>query len=212
MTEAGITHPPVEAPQPAPASPRGMSPAASRQPGPADAGGDAPPAGGPGAAPGPIALRGLELFSGEPEGPDDPCAGGAAGEETAPAADARRLRVAIVEDEAIIAIELEELLTAIGAEVVGVALTAEEAVRLAEEERPDAMTMDVRLKGERDGITAALEIYERFGIRCVFVSAYGDAETVARARSASPLGWITKPLRRDQLEAPLRTIWPDGKA
>jgi DNA-binding NarL/FixJ family response regulator len=95
--------------------------------------------------------------------------------------------------------------------VVGVALTAEEAVRLAEEERPDVMTMDIRLRGERDGISAALEIFERFGIRSVFVSAYGDAATVARARTASPLGWITKPLRRDQFEEPLRTIWPGGK-
>jgi len=157
------------------------------------------------------APRGLEMFSDEPEGPDGPPAGGAAGEETAPAPDAKRLRVAIVEDEALIAIELEDMLTAIGAEVVGVAGTAEEAVRLADEERPDAMTMDIRLRGERDGISAALEIFERFGIRCVFVSAYGDAETVARAQSASPLGWILKPLHRDQLEAPLRAIWPGGK-
>ena len=209
VTEAGIIHLPVEAPQPARASPPGISPAVSRQPGRADAGGDAVRA--RGAAPCAMTLRGLEMFSGEPEGPDGPRAGGAASRESAPAVDARRLRVAIVEDEAIIAIEIEDMLTEMGAEVVGVALTAEEAIRLAEDERPDAMTMDVRLSGDRDGISAALEIFERFGIRCVFVSAYGDAATVARGQSASPLGWVTKPLSRDRLEEPLRSIWPGGK-
>lgn len=117
-----------------------------------------------------------------------------------------RLRVVVVEDEAIIALELEMLLTSLGAEVVAMAMSADEAVRLAEAERPDCMTMDIRLQGDRDGVSAAVEIYERFGIRSVFVSAYSDPGTVARGERAHPLGWVPKPIRQDKLEAGLRKL------
>ncbi len=117
-----------------------------------------------------------------------------------------RLRVVVVEDEAIIALELEMLLTSLGAEVVAMAMSADEAVRLAEAERPDCMTMDIRLQGDRDGVSAAVEIYERFGIRSVFVSAYSDPGTVERGARAHPLGWVPKPIRQDKLEAGLRNL------
>jgi len=136
--------------------------------------------------------------------PGGPPAQGMA-DDRAPAAAVRPgpLRVGVVEDEAIIALELEDILAALGAEVVGTALSADEAVRLAETERPDCMTMDIRLQGRRDGVSAAIEIYERFGIRCVFVSAYGDPDTVARAERANPLGWLSKPIRQRGLGAAL---------
>ena len=117
-----------------------------------------------------------------------------------------RLRVVVVEDEAIIAMELEMLLSSLGAEVVATAMSADEAVRLAEAERPDCMTMDIRLQGDRDGVSAAVEIYERFGIRSVFVSAYSDPGTVARGERAHPLGWVAKPIHQDKLEAGLRKL------
>lgn len=133
----------------------------------------------------------------------DTAAGPPAEARAAPAVRPEKLRIGIVEDEAIIAIELEDLLSSLGAEVVGIALSAEQAVRLAESERPACMTMDIRLQGQRDGISAAIEIYERFGIRCIFVSAYGDPETVARGARARPLGWLSKPLREQSLRAAL---------
>ena len=148
-------------------------------------------------------------------GPRKTPGGEAGGERAAPgvgrvaAASARerpieRLRVAVVEDEAVIAIEIEDLLLGCGAEVVGTAMSADEAVRLAETVRPDCMTMDIRLQGERDGISAAVEIYQRFGIRCIFVSAYNDPGTVARGEQARPFSWVAKPIRPDVLVSSLR--------
>lgn len=109
------------------------------------------------------------------------------------------LRVLIVEDEALISLELEERLLALGLEVVGTAQDAAEAVRMAEATKPDFLTMDVQLIGQRDGVSAALEIYERFGLRSIFISAYGDAQTVKRAQQARPFGWLTKPVTRRDL-------------
>ena len=115
----------------------------------------------------------------------------------------RRLRAMIVEDEFIIALELETVLTDLGVEIVASASTVEKAVRLAEEVRPDFVTMDIKLPGDRDGISGATEIFERFGIRSIFVSAYNDEEMLARAKAAHPLGWVRKPVATAALRAVL---------
>jgi DNA-binding NarL/FixJ family response regulator len=99
--------------------------------------------------------------------------------------------------------EIEDLLIELGFDVVGTAMDAEEAVRMAAALRPDVVTMDINLGRGRDGISAAVEIFQRFGLRSVFVSAYGNAETLARAEPARPLGWVTKPISRAALQAAL---------
>lgn len=118
----------------------------------------------------------------------------------------RPLRVVIVEDEAIIAMDIEMMLQDLGAEIVGVAMTAAEAVILAEQHRPDCVTMDINIKGERDGVSAATEIYETLGIRSIFVSAYGNDETRQRAAPAHPFGWIKKPLEISDLKLALDRV------
>lgn len=117
------------------------------------------------------------------------------------------LRILVVEDEALIALEIEDILTGLGASVVGVAATADDAVALAGRLSPDCITMDVRLAGERDGVDAACEIHARFGIRSLFISAYGETLHRDRATDANPIGWLRKPLRPAELArmlAPLR--------
>ncbi|HET7410715.1 MAG TPA: response regulator [Paracoccaceae bacterium] len=109
----------------------------------------------------------------------------------------------IVEDEFIIALELEMVLADLGVEVVASASTVDRAVRMAGEIRPDFVTMDVKLPGGRDGISGATEIFERFGIRSIFVSAYKDEEMLARAQAAQPLGWVRKPVAPSALRAVL---------
>ena len=126
-----------------------------------------------------------------------------------PTAPGRPLRVLVVEDEAIIAMEIEMMLQDLGAEVVGIAMTAEEAVRLAETHRPACATMDIRIKGERDGVSAAIEIYDRLGIRSIFVSAFGNDETRARAASARPFAWVKKPFDLDALKSALDRVADD---
>ena len=104
--------------------------------------------------------------------------------------------------------EIEMTLQDLGAEVVGLAMTAAEAVRLAELHRPDCATMDISIKGERDGVSAAIEIYEALGIRSIFVSAYGNEETRARAARAHPLGWVSKPFSVQDIRSALDRV-PD---
>jgi two-component system, response regulator PdtaR len=114
------------------------------------------------------------------------------------------LRVLIVEDEFYIALDVEASLTALGHSAVGIAVSGDEAVRLAERERPDVILMDIRLLGPRDGIDAAAEILSRFGIRSLFLTANSDLGTRGRAAAVNPIGFLEKPLTRQRLETALR--------
>jgi DNA-binding NarL/FixJ family response regulator len=119
-------------------------------------------------------------------------------------APATKPRILLVEDDFLVGMEVEGGLAEAGFEVAGVATSAEEAVELAERERPLLVVMDIRLAGERDGVDAALEIERRFGIRSLFASAHGDPDVRARAEAARPLGWIGKPYRIAALVAAVR--------
>lgn len=116
------------------------------------------------------------------------------------------LRVVIVEDEAIIAMELEMLLEELNVEVIGVALSAAEAEAMVAAERPDCVTMDINIQGDRDGVDAACNIFQKYGVRSIFVSAYGNADIKARAEPANPIGWVTKPVEPHKLEEMLRGV------
>lgn len=115
-----------------------------------------------------------------------------------------RRRVLIVEDEFFVALDLETTLIRAGFEIVGVANNATDAVRLAEEEQPSVVVMDVRLTGERDGIDAAIEIFERFGIKSVFATAHHDPATIARAARANAAGWLAKPYAPESVVAAVK--------
>jgi DNA-binding NarL/FixJ family response regulator len=101
--------------------------------------------------------------------------------------------ILLVEDDFLVASEMEAGLLDAGLNVVGVAATAADAVRLTLAERPALAIMDIRLAGVRDGIDAALEIFRTTGVRCIFATAHNDPRTRARAEPAAPLGWIAKP-------------------
>jgi DNA-binding NarL/FixJ family response regulator len=123
------------------------------------------------------------------------------GDEVASAASA--LRVAVVEDEPFVRLDIELTLQSAGHHVVGAADTADGAVELARLQNPDVMIMDVRLQGARDGVDAAIEIWQRFGIRCVFASANLDVSLRARAAAANPFGFVDKPFMSSTLVAAL---------
>jgi two-component system, response regulator PdtaR len=118
-------------------------------------------------------------------------------------------RVLVVEDNWLVAVEMEATLEDAGYEVVGIAVSAEEAVQACNAERPDLVLMDIRLLGPRDGIDAALEIRERFGIGSIFVSAHDDADVRMRAETARPLGWIVKPVTGRELIRSLAALSDD---
>jgi two-component system, response regulator PdtaR len=113
-------------------------------------------------------------------------------------------RLLIVEDDYLIASQMEDALQEAGFEVTGVANSAEEALALAQEHRPGLVVMDIRLQGTRDGIDAALELFATLGIRCVFATAHHDERARTRAAAACPLGWLPKPYTMRSLVAVLR--------
>lgn len=102
-------------------------------------------------------------------------------------------RILVVEDDYFVALELEQVLREAGYAVVGIAVTAEEALTLARRHRPQLAVMDIRLAGRRDGIAAACALRAELGVPSVFASAHGDPETRRRAERARPLGWLLKP-------------------
>jgi DNA-binding NtrC family response regulator len=105
----------------------------------------------------------------------------------------------VVEDESIVASDVQHSIRRIGHEVAGWATTAQEAISLAEEVAPDLVLMDIRLKGEVDGIAAADEIRRRFDIPVIFLTAFADEETLARAKVTGPFGYILKPFEESDL-------------
>jgi two-component system, response regulator PdtaR len=110
-----------------------------------------------------------------------------------------RRRVLVVEDNIFVARQCKSALTKAGYEVVGVVTTAEEAVEHALQQRPDMVLMDIYLRGPRDGVEAALEIFERSGIRSIYASAVSDAGMQLRAALARPLAWLPKPFNDRKL-------------
>lgn len=129
------------------------------------------------------------------------CGGAAESGSPEPRERAARPCILLVEDDFLVGMEMESGLEDAGYEVAGVAATAEEAVALAAERRPALVVMDIRLAGERDGIDAALEIFETLAIRSLFASAHVDSQVRARAEGARPLGWVAKPYRVETLLA-----------
>jgi DNA-binding NarL/FixJ family response regulator len=113
-------------------------------------------------------------------------------------------RVLIVEDDFLIAGEMEATLVEAGFEVVGVVPTGEEALELARARPPTLAVVDIRLAGNHDGIDTALELFRTHGVRSVFASAYSDPETRLRADPAAPLGWLQKPYPMRSLTAMVR--------
>ena len=110
-------------------------------------------------------------------------------------------RILVVDDEAIVAHDISECLTHLGCEIVGTALSGPDAIEKAGRFRPDLIMMDIVLQGPMDGVDAATHIREKFDIPCVFLSAYSDPAVLARAKVASPAGYLVKPFE----EAGLRS-------
>lgn len=110
----------------------------------------------------------------------------------------------VVEDDWLIASEIEAALVDAGFVVPATAGSAEEAIVLAGLHRPHLVLMDIRLEGERDGIEAATEILGRFDIRSLYISANSDPRTRLRAEATRPHGWLPKPFSESQLIAAVR--------
>ncbi|MBN3891696.1 MAG: response regulator [Nostoc sp. JL31] len=115
------------------------------------------------------------------------------------------VRVLVVEDEYILAINLQETLESLGYVVLDIADSAEEAIAKATELRPNLILMDIRLRGEMDGIQAAEQIWHHLQIPIIYVTGHSDNSTVERATLTSPFGYILKPIKEQELYVAIQT-------
>ncbi|WP_115720299.1 EAL domain-containing protein [Gallaecimonas mangrovi] len=110
-------------------------------------------------------------------------------------------KILVVDDEAIIAMDVAEQLEEFGYQVVGIAHSGEQAIKLIKEMQPDLVLMDIVLGAGIDGIQTAAKAKQDANIPFIFLSAFSDLETVTRAANTAPYGYLTKPYQANELRA-----------
>ena len=107
-------------------------------------------------------------------------------------------RILIVEDEAIVAVDIQKTVQTLGYNVPAIAFSGEEALQKTEELHPDVVLMDIVLQGQMDGIEAAHQIHERFGIPSIFMTGYSE-EIVEQLTTGKPCLSVMKPVDENEL-------------
>lgn len=111
----------------------------------------------------------------------------------------RRPSILIVEDEALVASYIREVLEESGFAIAGVASSGPEAISLATASPPDLALVDIKLAGPMDGIQVAELMRSRFNTPSIFLSGMADPDTMARAQNVAHLGFLEKPFRPSQV-------------
>ncbi len=109
------------------------------------------------------------------------------------------IKILIVENEIIVAKDIKDSLQNLDYGVSGIVSSAVDALEYCEDNRPDLVIMDIMLEGEPDGISAAKDIRRIYNIPVVFLTAYSDHNTLERAKTAKPSGYILKPFQETDL-------------
>ena len=110
-------------------------------------------------------------------------------------------KILVVDDEAIITMQLEERLHAMGYTVAGMAATGEDAIAKARRLSPDLILMDIVMPGKLNGIEAAAVILSELDIPVIFVTSYADDAIIEKAKQARPYGYIVKPFNEMEMKA-----------
>ncbi len=108
--------------------------------------------------------------------------------------------ILIVEDESIIALDIQTRLIKLGYAISGIASTGEDAIRIADKFKPDLVLMDILLKGDLDGVEAARIIRMENSIPVIFLSSFSDEITFREAAMVSPHGYLIKPFSETELK------------
>jgi CheY-like chemotaxis protein len=109
--------------------------------------------------------------------------------------------ILIVEDEAVVALDLKMQLQDLGYAISGVVHSGAAALALLAQRQPTAILMDVRLHGAMDGIATTQAIHQHYNIPVIYLTAHSDADTVRRATASGAHGYLTKPFQIEQLRA-----------
>src|SRR5437773_1276064 len=109
-------------------------------------------------------------------------------------------RILVVEDESIVALDIQCRLESLGYDVPATVASGEKAVQQAGALRPDLVLMDIQLQGQMDGVEAADQIRQRFGIPVIYLTANADHPTVQRAKVTEPFGYVIKPFEERELQ------------
>ncbi|MFB6275135.1 MAG: response regulator [Halothece sp.] len=110
-------------------------------------------------------------------------------------------KILIIEDEAVVSLDITRRLEKMGYEVMGRLASGEEALELVQQDRPDLVLMDINLQGEIDGIETANKLYQNHNIPVIYLTAYAGESTLERAKESKPYGYILKPFKERELRA-----------
>ncbi|MBI3511664.1 MAG: response regulator [Bacteroidetes bacterium] len=110
-----------------------------------------------------------------------------------------KTNILIVEDESIVAKDIQMSLRKLGYNVVAICSNGEDAISAAEEHNPDLVLMDIMLKGDMSGIDAAEQIRSRCNVPIIYLTAYADESTLSKAKITEPYGYIIKPFKEIDL-------------
>ncbi|HEX2694809.1 MAG TPA: HD domain-containing phosphohydrolase [Acidobacteriota bacterium] len=111
-----------------------------------------------------------------------------------------KIRILVVEDESLVARDIQNMLRSLGYEVTGIVASGEQAIKNASASVPDLVLMDIVLKGDIDGIAAAEKLWEEYGIPVIYLTAYADDTTFERAKLTKPFGYLLKPFEERELQ------------
>lgn len=114
-----------------------------------------------------------------------------------------RSKILLVEDETIVALDIQNAIIALGFDVIGITTNFDDTLQQIKTDPPDIILMDINLKNSKDGIETAIEIQKYKHIPIIYLTAFADDTTINRAIKTNPVGYLTKPFKREELKATL---------
>ncbi|MGB9977663.1 response regulator [Methanobacterium sp.] len=116
------------------------------------------------------------------------------------------VNILIVEDESIVALDIQDKVERLGYDVLAVVSSGENAIEEVKKSQPDLILMDIVLKGKIDGIETAGQIREHFDIPIIYLTAHSDNQTLARAKITGPFGYLVKPFVDSELRSAIEDV------
>jgi len=110
-------------------------------------------------------------------------------------------KILIIEDEAVVSLDITRRLEKMGYEVMGRLASGEEALELVQQDPPHLVLMDINLQGDLDGIETANKLYQNHNIPVIYLTAYAGESTLERTKESKPYGYILKPFKERELRA-----------